>query len=84
MATYLNHMTTITKVEASYIDHMTKRWKSTAFLADVIRLSPHPIFKQRAWGQGHYRGLLVACIHILALGPEHTHFHYHVIMSSFL
>ena len=29
------------------------RRKSTAFLADVTRLSPPPVFEERAWGRGY-------------------------------
>ena len=34
---------------------MTRR-KSTAFRVDVTRLSPPPVFEERAWGRGYAKG----------------------------
>ena len=43
----------ITKVGASYVDHMNDDApKSTTFPADVTRLSPPPVFEEGAWGRG--------------------------------
>ena len=39
-------MTIITKVRASYVDHINDDvLKSTAFLVNVARLSPHPVLR---------------------------------------
>ena len=47
-------MTIITKVGVSYDDHMNDdSRKSIAFLTDVTRLSPPPVFEERAWGRGY-------------------------------
>ena len=43
----LNYMTIITKVGASYIDHMNDDvLKTTAFLTNVTRLSPPPFLRR--------------------------------------
>ena len=49
----LNHMTIITKVGASNVDHMNDDAPEVdSFPADVIRLSPPLLFEERAWGRG--------------------------------
>ena len=54
-ASLLNHMTLIiTKVEASYIDHMNDdALEVDSFSLDVTRLSPPPVSEERAWGRGY-------------------------------
>ena len=54
-ASLLNHMTIIiTKVGASYIDHMNDdALEVDSFSLDVTRLSPLPASEERAWGQGY-------------------------------
>ena len=46
-------MTIIAKVGVSYVDHTVTRLKSTAFPADITRLSCPPVFEERAWGWGY-------------------------------
>ena len=49
----LNHMTIITKVGVSYIDHMNDDAPEVdSFPADITRLSPPPVFEVKAWGRG--------------------------------
>ena len=47
----LNHMRIITKVGASYIDRIVPEVNSF-FLANVSRLSPPPIFEEKAEERG--------------------------------
>ena len=47
-----NHMTIITKVGASYGDHMSLNddaLEDESFLTNVTRLSPPTVFEERAW-----------------------------------
>ena len=46
-------MTIVTKVGVSYDDHMNDDAPEVdSFSCDITRLSPPPIFEERAWGRG--------------------------------